>query len=146
MKRLSAKEYLQQLEVLDMQINENMSRLYEMKEQALCTGSFDYSKPNVQTFAIGDKLCRDVARYTDFNEHINNEIDQFVDARNQIIREIRGLRVKNYIQVLYKIYVQYKSVKVAAQEMKKSYSYTIDLHNKALRAFESQYPNLYYLT
>ena len=146
MKQLSAREYLQQLEVLDMQINEDVTTLSEMKEQALCTGSLDYSRPSVQTSAVGDRLCRDVARYADFDEHINREIGQFVDARNQIIKEIRQLRVKNYIQVLYKVYVQYKSVKVAAQEMKKSYSHTVDLHNKALRAFEREHPNLHYLT
>ena len=145
-KRLSAREYLMQLEVLDMQINEDVIILSELKERAMSTGSFDYSKPSVQTSAVGDRLCRDVARYTDYDEHINREIDQFVDAKNRIIREIRQLRKKNYIQVLYKVYVQYKTVKTAAQEMKKSYSHTVDLHNKALRAFEKVHPNLYYLT
>lgn len=145
-KRLSAKEYLKQLEVLDMQINEDVITLSELKEQALCTGSLDYSRPSVQTSAVGDRLCRDIARYTDFDEHINREVDQFVDAKNQIIKEIRELREKNYIQVLTKIYVQYKSVKVASQEMRKSYSHTLDLHRKALKAFEKMHPNLHYLT
>ena len=145
-KRLSAKEYLKQIEVLDMQINEDILILSELKEQAVCTGGFDYSRPSVQTSGVGDRLCRDVARYTDFDESINREVDQFVEAKNKIIREIRELREKNYIQVLYKIYVQYKSVKVAAQEMRKSYSHTLDLHRKALKAFEKAHPNLHYLT
>lgn len=146
MGKLSAKEYLKQLEVLDMQINEDVLLLSELKEQATCTGSFDYSKVRVQTSAVGDRLCNDVARYADFDEHINREVDQFVDAKNQIIREIRELRKKNYIQVLYKVYVQYKSVKVAAQEMRKSYSHTQELHRQALKAFETIHPNLHYLT
>lgn len=145
-KRLSAKEYLKQLEVLDMQINEDVMTLSEMKERASCTGGIDYSKPSVQTSAAGDRLCKDVVRYTDFDERINREVDQFVDAKNQIIQEIRELREKNYIQVLYKIYVQYKPVKIAAQEMRKSYSHTLDLHKKALKAFETAHPNLHYLT
>lgn len=74
------------------------------------------------------------------------EIDQFVDAKKQIIKEIRGLRDKNMIQILTKVYVQFKTVKVASQEMKKSYSYTVELHNKALSAFEDTYKNLTYLT
>ena len=81
-----------------------------------------------------------------FEEQINKEIDEFFDAKNQIIREIRGLHDKRYIQVLTKIYVQFKSVKNAAQEMKLSYSYTIDLHKQALEAFENAYDNLHYLT
>ena len=61
----------------------------ELKEQAVCTGGFDYSRPSVQTSGVGDRLCRDVARYTDFDESINREVDQFVEAKNKIIREIR---------------------------------------------------------
>ena len=146
MGKLSAKEYLKQLEVLDMQINEDVLLLSELKEQATCTGSFDYSKVRVQSSAVGDRLCNDVARYVDFDEHINQEVDQFVDAKNQIIREIRELRKKDYIQVLYKVYVQYKPVKIAAQEMRKSYSHTQELHRRALKSFETIHPNLHYLT
>ena len=31
-----------------------------------------------------------------FDQHINEEIDQFVDAKKQIIKEIQGLRDKEY--------------------------------------------------
>ncbi len=117
-----------------------------MKLSACSTGGIDYSKDRVQSSTVGDKLCKDVVRYTMFEEQINKEIDEFFDAKNKIIREIRGLHDKRYIQVLTKIYVQFKSVKNAAQEMKLSYSYTIDLHKQALEAFEKTYDNLHYLT
>ncbi len=145
-KGLSAREYLKQLEVLDMQINEDLIELSDLKDGAMSAGGIDYCRERVQTSCVGDRLCSDVARYTDFDEHINTEVDRFVDIKRQIIREIRELREKNYIQVLTKIYVQYKSVKVASQEMRKSYSHTIDLHRKALKAFEKAHPNLHYLT
>lgn len=77
--------------------------------------------------------------YVAFNDKINAEIDSFADAKEQIIKEIRGLRDKNYVQVLYKVYVQYKTVKQASKEMKKCYNYTVELHNKALAAFEKTY-------
>lgn len=83
--------------------------------------------------------------YVAFNDKINAEIDSFADAKEQIIKEIRGLRDKNYVQVLYKVYVQYKTVKQASKEMKKCYNYTVELHNKALAAFEKTYQNLHYL-
>lgn len=145
-KSLSAEKYLSQLEIIDMQINQDIERLEEMKADAMSTGGIDYSRDRVQTSKVGDRLCSDIARYTDFDEKINAEIDRFVDAKEQIIREIRELRDVNYIQVLYKVYVQFKTVKVAAQEMKKSYSHTVHLHNQALKAFEELHPNRYYLT
>lgn len=146
MKTISAKQYLKQLEVLDIQINDDIATLSDMKTNALSVGGIDYSKDRVQTSMTGDKLCKDVVKYTMFDQHINNEIDKFVDAKKQIIAEIRGLHDKNYIQILTKVYVQFKTVKVASQEMNKSYSYTVELHKKALAAFEKTYKNLTYLT
>ncbi len=145
-KCLTARQYLSQLEVLNEIINQDLERLSEMKESAILTGGIDYSKERVQTSPVGDKLCSDVSRYIAFNEQINAEIDRFVDAKEQIIKEIRGLHDKNFIQVLFKIYVQFKTVKVASQEMKKSYSYTVELHKKALAEFEETYKNLHYIT
>lgn len=117
-----------------------------MKANAMSTGGVDYSRERVQTSAAGDRLCSDVARYTAFDEEINAEIDRFINAKNQIISEIRGLHVNNYVQVLFKVYVQFKSIRQAAKEMKKSYAYVIELHKKALSMFEETYKNLHYLT
>ena len=145
MKTLSAREYLGQLQELDTNINQDLERLDDMKTNACSTGAIDYSAERVQTSPSGDGLCRQVTNYVAFNEKINAEIDRFVDAKEQIISEIRGLRDKNYVQVLYKVYVQFKTVKQASKEMKKSYNYTVELHNKALAAFEETYKNLTYL-
>lgn len=145
-KSLTAKQYLSQLEVINEQINQNLERLDDMKTSACDTGGIDYSKDRVQTSTSGDKLCNDVVRYVSLNESINAEIDEFVDAKEQIIREIRSMRKRDFIRVLYKVYVQYKSIRVASKEMKMSYSYTIEVHKKALKAFEETYKNLHYLT
>lgn len=146
MKRnLSAREYLEQLEMIDMQINQDLERLEEMKAGAMSTGGIDYSRDRVQTSKVGDKLCSDVTRYTVFDEQINTEIDRFVDAKEQIIREIRELRDVNYIQVLYKVYVQFKTLTIAAREMQKSYNFVLNTHKKALKAFEEMHKDLTYL-
>lgn len=144
-KYLSAKKYLMQLETIDETINQDIERLSEMKTSAMCTGGIDYSRERVQTSAVGDRLCSDVVRYTEFDAHINDEIDRFVDAKNQIIREIRELHHADYVKVLYKVYVQFKPLKVAATEMKRSYNFVLDVHKKALAAFEEMHKNLTYL-
>ena len=144
-KSLSAKQYLSQLETIDAQINQDLERLDEMKLSATSTGSFDYSRERVQTSPVGDKLSSDVSRYIDFDRKINEEIDRFVDAKEQIIREIRGLHDVNYVQVLFKVYVQFKTLTIAAREMNRSYNFILNIHKKALEAFEEQYNNLNYL-
>ncbi len=145
-KSLSAKKYLSQLAVIDECINQNLERLSEMKENASRSKGIDYSRERVQTSSAGDKLCIDVTQYVMLNEEINAEIDRFVEAKQRIIREIRGMHNVNYIQVLYKVYVQFKSIKVTAQEMKKSYRHVIRVHDDALKVFEKIYKNLHYLT
>lgn len=145
-KKLSAKEYLGQLEELDIKISQDLERLEEMKTDACCPGGIDYSKDRVQTSISGDKLGGQVTRYISFNEYINTEIDRFADAKEQIISEIRGLHNTHYIQLLFKVYVQFKSLKVASDEMKMSYQYVRNVHKKALAAFEKTYSNLRYLT
>lgn len=144
-KKLTARRYLEQIQEFDIYINQDLERLEEMKINACSTGAIDYSKDRVQTSPSGDTLCKQVTNYVAFNDKINAEIDSFADAKEQIIKEIRGLRDKNYVQVLYKVYVQYKTVKQASKEMKKCYNYTVELHNKALTAFEKTYQNLHCL-
>lgn len=145
MKTLSAREYLGQLEFLDTSINQDLERLNDMRINACSTGGIDYSDERVQTSPSGDSLCRQVTNYVAFDDEINAEIDRFVDAKNLIIKQIRGLHNNYFNQILFKVYVQFKSVKQASKEMKKSYNYTVELHNKALAAFKETYENLTYL-
>lgn len=144
-KKLTARQYLEQLQMIDIQINQDIERLSEMKQSALSTGAIDYSRERVQTSPVGDKIGTDVTRYMTFNDEINAEIDRFVDAKEQIIKEIRELRDFYYVQVLFKVYVQFKSLKITAQEMKRSYNFVLDVHKKALAAFEETHKNLTYL-
>lgn len=143
-KKLSAREYLKQLEVLDMQINDDIATLSDMQINMCNVGGIDYSAERVQTSPSGDGLCKGVSAYVDFNNKINEEIDNFIDAKNKIIQEIRDLHDADYIQVLFKKYVQFKTLTIAAREMKRSYNYVLNVHKKALAAFEEAHENLYY--
>lgn len=144
-KSLSARKYLEQLQEIDISINQELERLAEMKSGAGGVGAIDYSKDRVQTSPV-NALEKRVCNYIDFEERLNSHIDKFVDAKERIISEIRGLHHKHYINILYKIYVQFKSIREAAGEMKISYSYAVELHKKALKAFSETYKNLHYLT
>lgn len=145
-KKLTARQYLTQLQELDTNINQDLERLEDMKTNACSTGGIDYSAERVQTSPSGDSLCKAVTNYVAFNDEINAEIDRFSDAKEQIIKQIRGLHNARYSQVLFKVYVQFKSLKVASGEMGMSYQYVRNLHKKALTRFEETYDDLHYLT
>lgn len=108
-KKLTAKKYLQQLEILDIQINQDIERSSEMRENAIGTNGIDYSRDRVQTSPVGDKLCKDVTNYVAHDSYVDTEIDRFVNAKEQIIngdkdytREVTvNNKIIKFVQPLY---------------------------------------------
>lgn len=144
-KKLTAKQYLDQLRVIDTKINQKMEELADLMTAATSTGAIDYSKDRVQTSPQNAQENR-ICKYVDLDAEINREIDEFVDIKHRVTKEIQELNVDYYIKILFKVYVQYKTVKDAANEIGLSYQYVRDLHKKALDAFEELHTDLHYLT
>lgn len=144
-KKLTAKQYLDQLRVIDTKINQKMEELADLMTAATSTGAIDYSKDRVQTSPQNAQENR-ICKYVDLDAKINREIDEFVDIKHRVTEEIQELNVDYYIKILFKVYVQYKTVKDAANEIGLSYQYVRDLHKKALKAFEELHTDLHYLT
>lgn len=144
-KKLTAKQYLDQLQVIDTKINQKMEELADLMTAATSTGAIDYSKDRVQTSPQNAQENR-ICKYVDLDAEINREIDEFVDIKHRVTKEIQELNVDYYIKILFKVYVQYKTVKDAANEIGLSYQYVRDLHKKALEAFEELHTDLHYLT
>lgn len=144
-KKLTAKQYLDQLKVIDTKINQKMEELADLMTAATNNGAIDYSKDRVQTSPQNAQENR-ICKYVDLDAEINREIDEFVDIKHRVTKEIQELNVDYYIKILFKVYVQYKTVKDAANEIGLSYQYVRDLHKKALKAFEELHTDLHYLT
>lgn len=144
-KKLTAKQYLDQLRVIDTKINQKMEELADLMTAATSTGAIDYSKDRAQTSPQNAQENR-ICKYVDLDAEINREIDEFVDIKHMVTKEIQELNVDYYIKILFKVYVQYKTVKDAANEIGLSYQYVRDLHKKALKAFEELHTDLHYLT
>ena len=144
-KKLTAKQYLDQLRVIDTKINQKMEELADLMTAATSTGAIDYSKDRVQTSPQNAQENR-ICKYVDLDAEINREIDEFVDIKHRVTKEIQELNVDYYINILFKVYVQYNTVKDAANEIGLSYQYVRDLHKKALKAFEELHTDLHYLT
>lgn len=136
---MKAKEYLQQLKLIDVKIDQKLKQVGDLRQMAQATGALDYSKDRVQTSASGDSLSNAVIRYLSLEEEIDQQIDQFVDLKNQIINQIQALKDVNYVQVLFKRYVEYKGLEVIAVEMGYTYPYVRALHGHALQDFERTY-------
>lgn len=133
---MKAKEYLQQLKRLDTLINQKIKELDELRSIST-VGSVDYSTERVQSSHSQDALfVRIVHRMIELEQEINAEIDNFVDTKHLIINQIHTLRNTDYIMLLFKRYVEYKSLERICVEMNFSYDYIKHLHGYALKAFE----------
>jgi hypothetical protein len=137
--KMTAREYLKQLQNLDTAINENLHVLEGMRMNATGQGAIRYDSDRVQT-SPQDRLCSDVCDIVELNEYIDEQIDRFTDLKEKIIKQIRGLQAEQVLcDILFKTYVEYKTNRQVAAEIRKSHSHTFVLKKKALKLFESQY-------
>lgn len=133
---MKAKEYLQQLKRLDTLINQKIKELDELRTMST-VGAVDYSKERVQSNPLQDApFVRIVHKMIELEQEINAEIDNFVDTKHLIINQIQTLKNPDYISLLFKRYVEYKSLEKICVEMNFSYGYIKHLHGYALKDFE----------
>lgn len=117
------------------QKEEELERLKSSLE-SISTGT---DSERVQT-TPRDKVSEDVPQMVDLKREIESDIKELLILKNKIINEIQSMDNPVYINILYKRYVQYKSLEEIAVEMSYVYVHTRRLHGLALQAFRARYP------
>ena len=132
---MTAKEYLKEIKKIDVAIDQKQIEYETLKGSRTYIGSMDYSAERVQTSPDGSGFTRISDRITDMQREINDEIDQWHDMRHERIRQIQQLSKVEYVDILFRKYVQYQSLETIASELGFSYNYTCNLHGEALKEF-----------
>ena len=115
---MTAKEYLQQLQRLDVMIDQRIQEKTDLRARLFGMGSRDYSKERVQTGSSGNAAYEaKVIRMIDLETEIDDLIDQYVDLKHQIIGEIQGMKKPDHIRLLYLKYVENRKLEQIADEM-----------------------------
>ena len=136
---MKAKEYLQQLQKLDIIINQKLQELDELKKMGGIK-CIDYTMEKVQSSQKHYTTFENVLiKIIDMENEINTDIDKLVNKRHCIINQINELQNVQYIEILYKRYVEYKDLKKIAKEMEYTYDYIRKIHVKALQNFEKRH-------
>lgn len=136
---MTAKQYLRQIRDLDNRA-ENYRRYYErcLRDIALLQSPrLDADK--VQSSGSGAGFTAAVEKLVDMQAEANRRIDEYIDERDLIIRQILELE-HPYSAILFKRYVEYKSF----QEIYADMHYTnlqsiVNLHGFALKRFADKY-------
>lgn len=132
---MTAKEYLQQIRIMDIKINQRRQEYEELCKKRFCIGSFNYSSDRVQVSQDGSGYTKIINKIVDLQTAINKEIDQFYDLKHRIIGEIQRLEKPEQIEILYRRYVIYQNFTQIAADMGYNYNWCCHIHGEALKSF-----------
>lgn len=124
---MTAKEYLYQIVYLDSRIEANREKVQRLKESAEGTTS-NLSPNKVQTSTSKQKMADAVISYSDLEKIIKAD-----EKKKQGIIDTISLLSPYESTVLYKRYVEDKSLWVISREMKKSYSWATKVHSTGIK-------------
>lgn len=124
---MTAKEYLYQIVYLDSRIEANREKVQRLKESAEGTTS-NLSPNKVQTSTSKQKMADAVISYADLEKIIKAD-----EKKKQGIIDTISLLNPYESTVLYKRYVEDKSLWVISREMKKSYSWATKVHSTGIK-------------
>ena len=139
---MTAKEYLKQIEALDIKIRQKQDQLDCLKETAGGNAAIRYDKLNVQITVAPDMMERNVLRMVELEEKIWADKIKMETLKDQIIDQIQSLEDERYIDLLFRRYVKYQKFEQIALDMSYDYVYIRELHGEALGAFEQEYKNI----
>jgi len=131
------KEYLRQLRRLEVCIEQRQEELNRLRE-LIGSHAIDYGE-RVQTSPSADSIPNEVIRRAELEADISRKIERFLQLKHKIINEIQSLDNAMYVSILYKRYVEYKSLEEIAVEMNYSYIHIKRLHGYALLEFKKRF-------
>ena len=141
---MTPKEYMTQIRKLRVLIEQREKELARLAGQT--SGSLpgiDYSNIPVKgSRRVGASFEQAVISVIDLSEEIAGLIGQYNNLRHRIIGEIQSLDRPEYMQVLYKRYVEEKRWEEISVEMGYSCDHIRHLHSWALHEFGKLIKNI----
>ena len=128
---MKAKEYLQKIAFLDSKIESNKERVKRYKESAENRTS-NLTPNKVQTSSSKQKMADAVCSYSDLEAIIKADEEK----RQEIIHTICSLSPKEST-VLYKLYVDNKTLWEVSKDTEKSYSWVTKVHSKGMKSIQA---------
>ncbi len=142
---MEVKEYLQQLQNMDIIIKQRQQQLKELTViiNNGGVGGVDYTMEKVQTSPSREATFSKIMdKLIDLQNEISQYIVYYFQKKNDIIKQIQSLDSPKYVDILYKKYIEFKKLDVIACEMCYSCEHIKRIHKQALNFFNKKYVNL----
>ena len=134
---MTAKEYLQQIYRLNELIEHDQREIELLR--ALIT---NVSIPNVKNERVDggidnhDKIGDIIANIDEYERKLNNEIDRYVDLRNEVHGKIMKVKNNDARLILFYRYMEFMKWEEIAVTMHYTFQWVHVLHKRALQDFE----------
>ena len=129
---MDAKEYLKQVEKLDLRIKNKLIEQQQWKDIALgITANMDGER--VQSSGSKDKMASAVERCVDIEMEIDNLVDNLIGTKKKVIQTIEELYSPIEYNVLHLRYIQFKDLQEIADHYGKEYGWATTTHGRALK-------------
>lgn len=136
---MTAKDYLQEIQVLDVKFEQKKQEYMNLRELNTGVRAVDYSKVRTQNTERSAGFTKHSDKVLDMFYELQEECVDFNLMRHKRIEEIQMMKKVEYMDILFKRFVEYKSMECIAKEMDYTYKYASKLLNLALKAFEKQH-------
>lgn len=129
---MDAKEFLNQVKKLDLQIKNKLIEKQQWKDIALgITSNMDGER--VQSSGKKSKMAEAIDRCVDMEAEIDRLVDKLIDTKKEVIEVIEQLESPTQYDVLHMIYIQGKSLQEVADSYGMSYDWAATTHGRALK-------------
>lgn len=133
---MTAKEYLSEVQRLQTTIEHKREKIREYRHAIKSVSSARMNPAKVQTSSPADRIGDMVGKIVDLEAEIQNDMVDIAYKRHEIINMIHRLDSAAHMQVLFGRYIQCRGLDAIGKDIGKSYRYVIEMHGKALEAFE----------
>ena len=130
--RVEAKEFLRQVEKLDVRIKNKLIEQQQWRDIALgITANMDGER--VQSSGSKNKMADAVERCVDMEAEINSLVDKLIDTKKEVVQTIERLDSATEYDVLHRRYIQGMDLQEIADHYGKEYGWATTTHGRALK-------------
>lgn len=130
-KKSKAQKYLERVEWIDSIVHNNLIEQKQWQELALSITA-NMGGERVQSSGSKSKMADAVEHCVDAEDYILRSVQRLKAEKREIVSTIEQVDSPTFYNVLFKKYVQYKSLQEIADEYKRSYEWIKSTHGRAV--------------
>lgn len=132
---MDAKEYLNQVKKLDLQIRNKLIEKQQWKDIALgITANMDGER--VQSSGAKSKMADAINKCVDMEAEIDMLVDKLIDTKKDVIQVLETVNNPTWYDLLHRKYIQDKNYLDIADDFNKSYDWVKVNHKRAVRVVQ----------